>query len=85
MREPVVPDAAGRISAAPATEMNVSQWVALTKSISSVTAHLLLAPVGFLAVATLATTVQRIVHVAAKLPGPRAPSSERGGDEPGAS
>ena len=26
---------------------------------------------GFLAIATLATTVQRIVHVAAKLPGPR--------------
>jgi hypothetical protein len=25
---------------------------------------------GFLAIATLATTVQRIVHVAAKLPGP---------------
>jgi len=25
---------------------------------------------GFLAVATLATTVQRLVHVAAKLPGP---------------
>ena len=33
----------------------------------------ILVPVlGFLAVATLATTVQRIVHVAAKLPGPQA-------------
>ena len=32
--------------------------------------HVLVPILGFLAVATLATTVQRIVHVAAKLPGP---------------
>lgn len=32
---------------------------------------------GFLALATLATTVQRIVHVAAKLPGPERPADGR--------
>ena len=37
---------------------------------------------GFLAVATLATTVQRIVHVAAKLPGP-GPAARNGGGDPG--
>lgn len=44
----------------------------------------LLVPVlGFLALATLATTVQRIVHVAAKLPGPE-PRAEPGPPAPGA-
>jgi CDP-diacylglycerol--glycerol-3-phosphate 3-phosphatidyltransferase len=40
---------------------------------------------GFLAVATLATTVQRIVHVAAKLPGPQAaPPADPPDEGPGA-
>ncbi len=36
---------------------------------------------GFLAVATLATTVQRIVHVATKLPGPLAAQSDSESEE----
>lgn len=51
-------------------------WVQRTERVVLLTLGLLigrwaLVPIlGFLAVATLATTVQRLVHVAAKLPGP---------------
>ncbi|MBK8165452.1 MAG: CDP-alcohol phosphatidyltransferase family protein [bacterium] len=59
-------------------------WVQRTERVVLLTVGLLvgrwaLVPIlGFLAVATLATTAQRLVHVAAKLPGP----APRGGGRP---
>jgi len=59
-------------------------WVQRTERVVLLTVGLLvgrwaLVPIlGFLAVATLATTVQRLVHVSAKLPGP----APRGGSRP---